>query len=85
VGAAESHIAGKAYHTQYDEECAEVETYRQKQVLTPSSPPLGDIDDSISGTCTGRQTFWSSGETVPATGCGYEQHEEVSPRTFDAQ
>jgi hypothetical protein len=51
--------------------------------LTPSSPPLGGIDDSISGTCAGRQTFWSSCETVPAADCGYEQCEEVSP--FDTQ
>src|SRR6266851_6003570 len=26
---------------QYDEECAEVETYRQKQVLNTSLPPFG--------------------------------------------
>lgn len=31
-GAVESHSPGDAYLYQYDEECAEVETYRQKQV-----------------------------------------------------
>ena len=43
VGAVQIHIPGDAYLYQYDEECAEVETYRQKQVLAPLSPPLDDV------------------------------------------
>ena len=35
------HVTGNAYRAQYDEECAEVETYRQKQVLNAFLPPFG--------------------------------------------
>ena len=45
--AVESHDPGDAYLYQYDEECAEVETYRQKQVLAPLSPPLDGVDQLI--------------------------------------
>jgi hypothetical protein len=46
-GAIERHDPGDAYLYQYDEECAEVETYRQKQVLPPLSPHLDGVDQLI--------------------------------------
>ncbi len=46
-GPVKSHEPGDRYLYQYDEECAEVETYRQKQVLAPLLPPLGSLDKLI--------------------------------------
>ena len=34
------HLTGNAYRAQYDEECAEVETYRQKQVFNSFLSPF---------------------------------------------
>jgi len=41
VGIVGTHLTGEAYLAQYDEGCAEVETYRQKQVLNASLTPFG--------------------------------------------
>lgn|SRR6266850_893581 len=51
---------------------------RSRYPLTPLWPQLDDVHSSISGTRPGRQAFWSSGQTVPATGRGHVQCQEVS-------